>query len=154
MNYYTIFKAIKEEYGEEIALTAVQIYTINLTPSFYTKDAFYENASEFLRKEARKVLWETDDDTFFLCWKVFGCIHEWESRQSLQGLGGCVAKTFKQLVEEYEAEYTEEEKPEILKESDYTVNEPSLKRAESPKPASKQSYKHVYDPLEEEGSPF
>lgn len=109
MNYYKIFKAIKEEYGEEIALTAVQIYTINLTPSFYTKDEFYENASEFLRKEARKVLWE-NDDTFFLCWKVFGCIHEWESRQSLQGLGGCVAKTFKQLVEEYEAEYTEEEK--------------------------------------------
>ena len=109
MNYYTIFKAIKEEYGEEIALTAVQIYTINLTPSFYTKDEFYENASEFLRKEARKVLWE-NDDTFFLCWKVFGCIHEWESRQSLQGLGGCVAKTFKQLVEDYEAEYTEEEK--------------------------------------------
>ena len=110
MDYYTIFKAIKEEYGEEIALTAVQIYTINLTPSFYTKDEFYENASEFLRKEVRKVLWETDDDTFFLRWKVFGCIHEWESRQSLQGLGGCVAKTFKQLVEEYEAEYTEEEK--------------------------------------------
>ena len=46
------------------------------------------------------------------------------------------------------------EKSEILKESDYTVNEPSLKRAESPKPASKQSYKHVYDPLEEVGSPF
>ena len=110
MNYYKIFKAIKDEYGEEIALTAVQIYTINLTPSFYTKDEFYENASEFLRKEARKVLWETDDDVFFLCWKIFGCIHEWESRQSLQGLGECVAKTFKQLVEEYEAEYTEEEK--------------------------------------------
>ena len=108
MDYYTVFKAIKEEYGEEIALTAVQICTINLTPSFYTKDEFYENASEFLRKEARKVLWETDDDTFFLCWKVFGCIHKWGSRQSLQGLGGCVTKTFKQLVEEYEAEYTEE----------------------------------------------
>ena len=109
MNYYKIFKAIKEEYGEEIALTAVQIYTINLTPSVYTKDEIYENASEFLRTEARRVLWETDDDTFFLCWKVFGCIHEWESRQSLQGLG-CVSKTFKQLIEEYENEYTEEEK--------------------------------------------
>ena len=54
MNYYKIFKAIKEEYGEEIALTAVQIYTINLTPSFYTKDEFYENASEFLRTEHEK----------------------------------------------------------------------------------------------------
>ena len=110
MDYYKIFKAIKEEYGEEIALTAVQIYTINLTPSFYTKEEFYENASKFLREEARKVLWGADDDTFFLCWKVFGCIHEWESRQLLHGFGGCVAKTFKQLVEEYEAEYTEEEK--------------------------------------------
>ena len=109
MDYYTIFKAIKEEYGEEIALTAVQIYTINVTPSFYTKDAFYENASEFLRKEARKVLW-VNDDTFFLCWKVFGCIYEWQWRQSLQCSEGCVTKTFKRLVEEYEAEYTEEEK--------------------------------------------
>ena len=114
MNYYTIFKAIKDEYGEEIALTAVQIYTINLTSAVYTNKGFLEDASGFLRTEARRALWETDDDTFFLCWKVFGCIHEWESMQSLQGLGGCVAKTFKQLVEEYENEYTEEGKQTLI----------------------------------------
>lgn len=110
MDYYTIFKAIKEEYGEEIALTAIQIYTINVTPSVYTRNEFYENASKFLREEVMKVLWVIDYDTFLLSWKVFGCIHEWQSRQSLQCEGGCVTKTFKQLVEEYDAEYTEEEK--------------------------------------------
>ena len=108
MNYYTIFKAIKEEYGEEIALTTLQIYTINLTPAVYMDEEFREDASGFLRAEARRVLWETDDGTFFLCWKVFGCIHEWQSRQSLQCEGGCVTKTFKQLVEECEVEYTED----------------------------------------------
>ena len=110
MNYYTIFKAIKDEYGEEIALTAIQMYTINVTPSVYIRDKFSLPDGKFLQEEVMKVLWVNDYDTFLLSWKVFRCIHEWQSRQSLQREGGCVTKTFKQLVEEYEAEYTEEEK--------------------------------------------
>ena len=110
MDYYTIFKAIKEEYGEEVALTAIQIYTINITPSVYSRDEFYENARKFLWEEAVKVLWVNDYDTFLLSWKVSRCMYEWQMRQSLHGLGGCTTKTFKQLVEEYEVEYTEEEK--------------------------------------------
>ena len=50
MNYYTIFKAIKEEYGEEIALTAVQIYTINLTPSFIQRMSFMKTQVSFCVK--------------------------------------------------------------------------------------------------------
>ena len=115
MSYYTIFNAIKEDYGEEVALTAVQIYTVNVTPSVYLRNEFHENASKFLREEVMKVLWVRDYDTFLLSWKVFGCIHEWQSRQSLQCEGGCVTKTFKQIVEEYDAGYTEEEKITSIK---------------------------------------
>ena len=46
------------------------------------------------------------------------------------------------------------EKPEILKESDYALKEPSITHVESSKQTAKKPYKHVYDPFEEEGSPF
>lgn len=46
------------------------------------------------------------------------------------------------------------EKPEILKESDYVLKEPSISHVESSKQTTKKPYKHVCDPFEEEGSPF
>lgn len=115
-NYNTIFGAIGDEFNQEIALAAIQIYTLNLTPVIISQDEFYDNPSEFLRIQARKVLWEMSIEDFITAWKVYGCIHEWESRQSLQGLGGCVTKTFKELVAEYDSSFTEEEKEQRLRE--------------------------------------
>lgn len=115
-NYNTVFSAIGDEFSQEIALAAIQIHTLNLTPVVNSQDEFYDNPSEFLRNQARKVLWEMSFEDFCTAWKVYRCIHEWESRQSLQGLGGCVTKTFKQLVAEYDLSFTEKEKKQRLKE--------------------------------------
>ena len=94
MNHYEIFKAISAEYPEHIALAAVQIYTVNLT----IKLRFDQKLKQKIIKKANKLLWEMSENERELSIKIWDVIYSWQARQALQGMGGCVAKTFKQLV--------------------------------------------------------
>jgi hypothetical protein len=94
MDFYRIFNAIKSEYPENIALSAIQIYSLNLAlkPS--------NNFETKIIKKAKKLLWEMSDSDFDLAVKIWKAIYSWQCCQSLQGLGGCKAKTFKQILTE------------------------------------------------------
>lgn len=94
MNYHKIFSAICLEFPDNIALAAVQVYSLNmvLKPS--------DNFEAKIIKKAKKLLWEMSDSDFDLAIKIWKAIYSWQCRQSLQGLGGCKAKTFKQLLAE------------------------------------------------------
>jgi len=94
MDFYRIFNAIKSEYPENIALSAIQIYSLNLVlkPS--------NNFEAKIVKKAKKLLWEMSDSDFDLAVKIWKAIYSWQCCQSLQGLGGCKAKTFKQILTE------------------------------------------------------
>lgn len=98
-NYHKAFVAISSEFGSEVALAAIQIYSINLLKSTSELDEFYENPEAIIRRLARELLWETPEKDFDFVFKVYQCIYDWETRQSLQGLGGCVTKSFKELLD-------------------------------------------------------
>ena len=101
MNYNKLYDAVATDYGPEVALATIQILTISMTTKTKLKDL--KTAGRFTEKIKRKVkdlLWECDPQIIqqaFACWEVS---NSWETRQSLQGMGGCVTKTIKELVDE------------------------------------------------------
>lgn len=97
MDFYNVFKAMREEYPENICLAAIQIYTLNL--------ALKPNANfeQKILKKAKKVLWEVSEENFDIAVELWQVAYDWECRQSLQGMGGCVTKSFSQLIKEEES---------------------------------------------------
>jgi hypothetical protein len=96
MTYYEIFKAISAEYPEHIALASVQIYTINLSTKLKLNGKFEQK----IIKKSNKLLWEMSESDRELAVSIWQVIYHWLNCQSLQGLGGCEVKTFKQLLGE------------------------------------------------------
>ena len=96
MNYYEIFKALSAEYPEHVALAVIQIYTINLS----TKPKLNGKFEQKIIKKANKLLWELITEDRELSIKLWKVAYQWATCQSLQGLGGCTTKTFKQLLDE------------------------------------------------------
>ena len=101
MNYNKFYDAVAAEYGPEVALAAVQILTVNMTTKIKPKD--FKTAGRFtekIKRKAKDLLWECDPQVIqqaLACWEVS---NSWQTRQSLQGMGGCEAKTIKELVDE------------------------------------------------------
>jgi hypothetical protein len=94
MDHLRIFNAVREDFGDTIALSVCQINAISLT----TKVKKSANSfTDRVIKKARKLLWELSDDDLNLAidlWEVSSC---WDTRQTMDGLGGCVKMTFKEL---------------------------------------------------------
>ena len=97
-----IYNTIAEEFDNPtLALMVVQIYTINLTTKVKPKDII--NTGRFTDKlieKSKKVLWEYPIDDVELAISLWECIHSWETRQTMHGIGGCEKKTFKELLAE------------------------------------------------------
>jgi hypothetical protein len=96
MKYYEIFKAISAEYPEHIALAVIQIYTINLSTKLKLNGKFEQK----IIKKSNKLLCEMSESDRELSVNLWRVTYEYLTRQSLQGLGGCEVKTFKQLLDE------------------------------------------------------
>lgn len=99
MKFTEIHAAIHKDFGAEVAMAAVQILTVSMVTKLKNSDIQGRTKwSERVLKKARKVLWETSKEDLELakaCWSV---IQSWEAGQQFHGLGGCVAKTFAELV--------------------------------------------------------
>lgn len=96
MKYYEIFKAMSAEHPEHVALAAIQIYAINLS----TRPKLNGKFEQKIIKKANKLLWELTIEDRELAIKLWQVAYQWATCQSLQGLGGCTTKTFKQLLSE------------------------------------------------------
>ena len=94
MNYYRLYSAISEEFGPKIALMVLQIVTINMTTKI-PKDL---NLAAKIEKKARNLLWEESRADIELALQIFNVTYDWGTCKSMQGLGGCVTKTFKELM--------------------------------------------------------
>lgn len=99
MKFTEIHAAIHKDFGAEVALAAVQILVISMITKTKNSDLVGKTKwSDRVLKKAKKVLWETPKEDFELakaCWSV---IYSWTAGQQLHGMGGCVAKTFAELV--------------------------------------------------------
>jgi hypothetical protein len=102
MKYIDIFKQlISEGFSEEVALSVVQVITINIIKPIKKKHLSGDRdyASEII-SDAKLLLWKLPIETFTEIITLCSCISEWETRMSIQGIGGCKVKTFKQLLDE------------------------------------------------------
>lgn len=101
MKYIEMFNAVELEFDTTIALCVVQIYSINLLlkPSMAElkgKKSFEER----IIRRAKALLWEVDGDIVAKSIQIWKQVHDWQSRKTMQGLGGCEYKTFRQLLGE------------------------------------------------------
>jgi len=101
MKYIEVFNQVQSEFDTEIALCVTQIYSINLLlkPSMAElkgKKSFEER----IIRRAKKLLWEVDADIVEQSIQIWKQVHNWQSRKTMQGLGGCEYKTFRQLLGE------------------------------------------------------
>jgi hypothetical protein len=101
MNHLRIFNEIKADFGEQIALNVCQINAICLTTKVKRTDINGRGGSFTKRviKKAKKFLWESSPEELELSLALWGCAHDWQIKQSLDGLGGCEKKTFKELLD-------------------------------------------------------
>ena len=101
MNFNQLYQQIEKEYDADMALMVVQINTINLTMKISEKDLNEPGRfTKRLHKKTYKLLWEYDNDKIELALKLNDVIQQWECGKSFQGLGGCIEKTFKELIKE------------------------------------------------------
>jgi hypothetical protein len=102
MNYKKLYDAVNAEFDAEIALSVVQIMTINLSTKPNKKNMTGEKSfRDKILKKAKKALWELSDDDFDLSVKLWGCVPSWNIRQDMNGLGGCTVKSFSELLDTY-----------------------------------------------------
>ena len=102
MNFKKLYDAVNADFDAEIALSVVQIMTINLSTKPTKKNMTGEKSfRDKILKKAKKALWELSDDDFDLSVKLWGCVPSWNIRQDMNGLGGCTVKSFKELLESY-----------------------------------------------------
>jgi|688.fasta_scaffold283634_3 hypothetical protein len=99
MDALKAFDAIKNEFGVLIALSVLQIHTINMVTKVKKSDmGAKSNRTERVLKKAKKLLSGISDDEYELALKVWSVLHDWDVRQNLKGLGGCETKTFLELI--------------------------------------------------------
>lgn len=103
MDPVLIFKTLKSEgFNDGIAIGVLQFLTVMLTTKVTLKD--FKKYLEKVDRKAKRVLWRLSKDDFNLVYKLSMCLHDWDIGQTMNGLGGCTAKTFKELLNNYNQE--------------------------------------------------
>ena len=99
MKYMRLFEAVQDEFELEIALCVIQISTIQLGLKPKLKELTGEKSfEERVITKAKKLLWETDSSIVDQAIEVWRVSYDWGVKQSMDGLGGCEKKTFKELL--------------------------------------------------------
>ena len=105
MNVGELAQELRDEnYREEIIATVVAMYALELNKEIKPrhmskKDSFTPE----LKNTCKKVLWATPSDDFNTAWILSQCVYDYELTHSMDGMGGCVAKSFTRLFAEYVA---------------------------------------------------
>lgn len=99
MNPYKISKDLRAEgFDEEVISNVVVINGLHMSkkirPRHIDTIGLY---TQELKEKSRDVLWETTDKVFGEAWELSQIIYDYELTHSLNGLGGCVAKTYREL---------------------------------------------------------
>lgn len=106
MDPVLIFKTLKSEgFRDEVSLGVLQFLTVLLSTTVKVKD--FKESGKFLEKVSKKskrVLWRLSKDDFDLVYRLSMSWHDWDIGQTLNGLGGCTAKTFRELLNNYNQE--------------------------------------------------
>lgn len=93
-----VFAAVSAEFSQAVALRVVAVHAIHMVQKI--KEADLATAGRFsarLEKRARKVLWAETPEEFSEAFKIAMALYDFETRRSLQGLGGCTPVSLREL---------------------------------------------------------
>jgi len=99
MDTLKLFTALSADFGEDIALSVVQVYTINMVTKVKNSDLTTGERTHRITKKAMKLLCDKPDATIKLVFELWELINDWSIKQDMHGLGGCEKKTFKELID-------------------------------------------------------
>jgi len=100
MNQFELFKAVKAEFSEEVAISAVVVNAINLSIGIKNSDLLEKGRfTKRIIKKAKKVLWRLSDAEFEEAFTIAMVYHEYDMRKTMRGLGGCTEISFRDLLE-------------------------------------------------------
>lgn len=89
MNYNRLYAAVKEEYSEDIALSVCIAFSIHM------QTKIEEEYQKRIEENIRDVLWENDNIDLII--DLESRVYQWDISNSLNGLGGCKPKLFKEI---------------------------------------------------------
>lgn len=93
-----VFSAVSAEFSQAAALRVVAIHAVHMSQKI--KEADLATPGRFnarLEKRARKVLWAETPEDFCEAFKIAMALYDFETRRSLQGLGGCTPVSLREL---------------------------------------------------------
>lgn len=103
--YVAVYNALNSEFGFFIASIVCGMLHIHLSKEITLQHLeesglFTKELEEDFREKFYRITNSSDNakaayDLALECWRVS---YDWQVRQSLQGMGGCKAKTFKELI--------------------------------------------------------
>ena len=105
MQLVEIYKIVESEYDHHHAILVVSALAIKLTTKTKVKD--FNSPGNFtnrINKKTRNLMWEEDPELIELVIRIRDAVAEYEQRQELNGLGGCVRKSLKDIVD-YKEKY-------------------------------------------------
>lgn len=96
MNYNRLYAAVKEEYSEDIALSVCIAFSIHMQTDIEDEDLTESGRyQKRIEENIRDVLWENDNIDLII--DIESRVYEWDISNSLNGLGGCIPKLFKEI---------------------------------------------------------
>jgi hypothetical protein len=97
-----LYDTVVSEFEDtELALMVVQALTVNLTTEVLEEDFIAKGIySTRVEDKVRKLLWSYPQHKVDLAIRLWECYHSWTIGRSFAGLGGCVERTFKELLED------------------------------------------------------
>lgn len=100
MRLNKVYQVVRDEYDHNKAVLTVAALALNLTLKPKPKDLTTPGRfTARLNKKTKVLLWEEPPDVVDLVIKIRDAWNEYEQRQTLQGLGGCVPMKLKTIVE-------------------------------------------------------
>lgn len=100
MDYSNVYDAVSEDYGPKCGLAVCQVLAIAMSTKIKKKDLSKKGRySRRIEKKVKAALWETNEGVLDVAIECFHVVNDWSIGISMEGLGGCQVKTFRELVE-------------------------------------------------------
>jgi hypothetical protein len=99
MDFIELFETVEAEFSKHIATLVITAISINLTEKIKKKDLIKDgNFTKRLNKKTKNLLWEESPDTVDLVIEIRDALNEFQTRRSMNGIGGCKIMTLKEIV--------------------------------------------------------
>lgn len=100
MKYYDLFNdIINEGYSSEVALSVIQIMTINMYKK--VKKSHIKKPGTFRHEiivESKEMLYESSEGVVDDAIRIWDVLYDYEIRKDFNGIGGCEKKTIRELI--------------------------------------------------------